>query len=51
METPGDERDWSDVFISHRMLKIDSTTHRAREKDHLNSQREDAPANIFLSGF
>lgn len=46
METPGDGRDWRDVFISPRMLKIDSATHR--EKDHHDSQREDAPASTFL---
>lgn len=51
METAGDGRDWRDVFISHRVLKIDSTVHRARAKDHRNSQREDAPASTFLSGF
>lgn len=51
VETPGDGRDWRDVFLSPRMLKIESTTHRAREKDHHDSQREDAPANTFLSGF
>lgn len=51
VETPGDGRDWRDVFISHRMLVIDSTMHRARAKDHHDSQREDAPANTFLTGF
>lgn len=38
-------------LISRRKLKIDSTMHRDREKDHHNSQREDAPANTFLTGF
>lgn len=37
--------------ISRRMLKIDSTMHRARAKDHHNSQREDVRTSTFLTGF